>query len=285
MTSPHVQELELRFVEINHTVCTALTELLLQQQQQQQQQPEDTQPQRIWECISIVGCSGLSADLSSALPLGDCHLFSALTSALQHSRRLVFNHNNISYHGFCSLGALLKDKTNLTALHLKRDVLYGEHAHVLFEGLATNTTLRELVLNFCRFDAAGLQCLTRSLQQNSHIQALDMGACYLSDEQIEQLILALVDHPALQTLVLTLNSCHGRGTAALARLLSSPKCQLKALNLSHQKGPSHEVYREQVNGLTMASVITRRMTTISAIDQEIEHKVDVQGLAEAFKGQ
>jgi hypothetical protein len=216
--APSLTELEFRFLEIDREMTTALLELL---------------QTRIFSQISMVGCSApqdLFVGLANRLP-----------------KRLILNHNHIPYEGYVALGEALADPTknaNLTSLHLKRESLFGENARALFQGLHHhhhhhNTTLTELVLNFCRFHASGVDALCTCLQTNRHIQILDMGACYLGDAHVAQLVQSLRGHP-LKQLTLTLNSCHQLGIAAMYELLSSSttsgsSSQLESLDLSHQK--------------------------------------------------
>lgn len=209
--SPHVKDLEMRFVELDGTITEALKQLL-------SGNPRD------WQNISVIGCSG-------------CHgaFLTPLSMALEQCNRLIMNHNNLDYEGFQRLGQSLRTSRTLQSLHFKRDSLTGANATVLFEGLQVNNTLEELVLNFCRFDQQGIDALSMSLQRNTFIKTLDLGGCYLSDQFVEQIVSSLANHPSLESLVLTLNSCHERGTQAIARLLSSDSCRLMHLNLSHQK--------------------------------------------------
>lgn len=216
--SPHIQELEFRFVEFDPIVTRALISLL--------------NTPREWKSVSIIGCSGLG---------GSSQLFMQLVMSLDQVDKLILSHNDIHYHGFCSLGMCLPSNKKLTTLHLKRDCLSGDNARALFENLHSNTCLTELVLNFCRFDDEGVDALSQFLEQNTHIKLLDMGACYLPDEHIERIILALVGHPAIETLTLTLNSCHKRGIIAMAKLLQGDKCRLRRLDLSHQKDEHQKV--------------------------------------------
>jgi hypothetical protein len=287
--SPHVKELELRFLEIDSTVAAAVLELFTETTQ--------NEAHRKWESVSVIGCSTVpqgrmrpplesntvgtlggstttnnnnhshnnaSSSSSSSLvsrstsqtTVGvSSELFIAFTlSGMDHCKRLILNHNNIQYAGFCSLGMLLRFNSTLQTLHLKRDVLSGENARALLEGLQNNVTLKELVLNFCRFDDEGIQALSDCLsihkknQKKTTISAfasfpplelLDMGACYMSDSHVAQVVSSLVGHPTLTALVLTLNSCHAQGTAAMARLLQHSSCKLQALTLSHQKDAEH----------------------------------------------
>jgi hypothetical protein len=216
MESPHVKDLEMRFVELDDTISKALEELL-------------GRHSRDWQNISVVECTGCKGKF-----------WTPLSVALDRCKRLVLNHNNLDYGGFQRLGQSLRSNRTLKSLHLKRDSLIGANAAVLFEGLQANNTLEELVINFCRFDQQGVDALSKSLQNNASIKKLDLGACYLPDHFVEQVMSSLVDHPTLEALVLTLNSCHDRGTQAIARLLGSDYCRLTHLNLSHQKDEDNQ---------------------------------------------
>jgi Ran GTPase-activating protein (RanGAP) involved in mRNA processing and transport len=234
--SPHVQELELRFVTIDRTVATALVGLL---------------QDREWTSISITGCSGLNDDDED----GGRQVFAALCMALGKCQRLVLNHDQIPYAGFRSLGTLLRFNTYITTFHLKRDVLQGDNTRALFESMSNTTTLTVLVLNFCRFDDEGVNALCDCITHNTSIRILDMGACYLTDTQVERLLLSLVGHPVLHTLVLTLNSCHTLGSTAMEQLLVHVNCHLRTLNVSHQKDDDDHTSQSQQKKIQVSALV------------------------------
>jgi Ran GTPase-activating protein (RanGAP) involved in mRNA processing and transport len=179
---------------------------------------------------------------------------------LTNCQRLLLNHNDIQYPGFCSLGMFLSVNTTLTTLHLKRNFLNGDNCRALVDGIQDNTTLQELVLNFCRFDEPGVEALAECLGNNRHIRTLDLGACYLSDTHVELVVRSLVNHPALETLVLTLNSCHVRASRAMMQLLVATGCQLKSLNLSHQKDYDRNLEFAQQQKVCVLSLATALQT-------------------------
>lgn len=215
--SPFIKELEMRFVELDDIVGMALKELFSES------------PCRLWESISIVGCTGC-----------DGEFLEPLTLAMKQCKHLSLNHNNLDKNGFEQIGTALESTQSLKSFHMKRNTLYETNSKALFRSLRSNTQLKEMVLNFCRFDDKGVDVLSDSLQHNRTIQTLDLGACYLPDKFVAKVIHSLVGHPALTSLVLTLNSCHEEGTEALASLLSSADCQLVHLNMSHQKAGSNK---------------------------------------------
>jgi len=130
-----------------------------------------------------------------------------------------------------------------------------------------SSSLDTLVFNFCKFhDNETVQILGDFLrlqeqqycdhqhgdQPDCHhhpggLQSLDLGACYLRDEQIAMLIRSMSStsssktsssSSSIQNLVLIMNSCHDYSCYALAEWLSSSSCQLKVLRLSHQQRQS-----------------------------------------------
>eukprot|EP00980_Cylindrotheca_fusiformis_P009207 scaffold2003_cov139-Cylindrotheca_fusiformis.AAC.23 len=213
LDSPHVNELEIRFVEVDETVSDALEQVL-------------SCRSRTWQSISIIGCTGCEG-----------RLMTPLSKAMEKCHRLVLIYNNFDYPTFQQIGESLRcNHTVLKSLHLKRCSLSGTKANALFDGLEANDTLEELVINFCRFDEQGVRALANGLRTNTSVRTLDLGACYLSDIFVETIISSLVGrNRALDSLVLTLNSCHERGTKAVAEFLASDVCSLAHLNLSHQK--------------------------------------------------
>lgn len=254
--SPHVKELEMRFVELDDIVAVALMDLI------------GSPSTREWDRISIVGCTGCRGEF-----------LTPLTLAMKQCNHLTLNHNNIEADGFENIGAALQSNHSLRSFHMKRDTLYGKNASVLFEGLQSNSSLEDMVLNFCRFDENGIDALSKSLRNNSSIRQLDLGACYLPDNYVSRVIYALVDHPELTSLVLTLNSCHKEGTMALASLLSSPDCCLQHLNMSHQKSDSNKPCIE-----TLAAALTTNKSLVSLkLSRNSLHGSDLSSLIQTLQ--
>lgn len=253
--SPNVTELEMRFVEMDDIVASALLELL-------------SLPCREWDRISIVGCTGCRGEF-----------LAPLTLAMKKCKHLTLNHNNIEGEGFEKIGAALQSNHSLRSFHMKRDTLCGQNACDLFKGLQSNTLLEDMVLNFCRFDSKGIDALCESLKNNRSIRKLDLGACYLPDRYVARVIDSLVGHPALTSLVLTLNSCHEEGTMALASLLSSPNCCLQHLNMSHQKAGSNKPCME-----TLATALKINESLVSLkLSRNSLHGSDLSGLIQSLQ--
>jgi Ran GTPase-activating protein (RanGAP) involved in mRNA processing and transport len=106
-----------------------------------------------------------------------------------------------------------------------------------------------------------------------------MGACYLPDKHVERIIHALVGHPALETFILTLNSCHERGMNAMAKLLQADRCRLRHLNLSHQKDEHQKVSMEAFSD----ALTTNQTLTHLKLSRNRLLSNDVQLLFEALQ--
>mmetsp|Transcript_16857 Transcript_16857/g.40802 ORF Transcript_16857/g.40802 Transcript_16857/m.40802 type:complete len:879 (+) Transcript_16857:396-3032(+) len=156
-----------------------------------------------------------------------------------------------------------------------------------------SSSLDMLVFNFCKFhDNETVQILGDFLKlqeqqyfdhrngdqhdRNHHhhhpggLQSLDLGACYLRDEQITMLIRSMLStssskpppppsSSSIQNLVLTMNSCHDYSCYALAEWLSSSSCQLKVLRLSHQQRqsqPKNDTHLSQSNTINTVPAAT-----------------------------
>jgi len=151
-----------------------------------------------------------------------------------------------------------------------------------------SSSLDTLVFNFCKFhDNETVQILGDFLrlqeqqycdhqhgdQPDCHhhpggLQSLDLGACYLRDEQIAMLIRSMSStsssktsssSSSIQNLVLIMNSCHDYSCYALAEWLSSSSCQLKVLRLSHQQRqsqPKNDTHLSQSNTINTVPAAT-----------------------------
>ena len=164
--------------------------------------------------------------------------------------------------------------------------------------------LDTLAFNFCKFsDNETVQILgdfLRLQEQRQHcdhrcgrlnddhhrhhsggLQTLDLGACYLRDEQIAILIRSMSSTSSsrtssIQNLVLTLNSCHDYSCYALAEWLSSRSCQLKSLQLSHQQRQSqpNNQHLSQSNTTTGTLVASAEAAQIPSTSLTVGHNND-----------
>ncbi|KAG7373423.1 leucine rich repeat LRR-containing protein [Nitzschia inconspicua] len=234
--SSPLRDFELRFVDLSsREVQKALLKLF--------QAKLDTGSR--WRSVSFVGCYATPKAWSEILS-------PTLTQACD---KLVLNHNSLPLQAFASLGNAMRTSTaNLSTLHIQRETIQGDKAKAFFgdqtsksNEIAPLCKVQELMLNFCRLDVPAVQALSRSyLRSNEKLQVLDLGACYLQDQQVFSIVNAVSDKPSLHTLVLTLNQCHMQGSLALHELLSSPLCRLRHLNLSHQKHQGRKLHMASV---------------------------------------
>jgi hypothetical protein len=236
-------ELELRFVDLSEPeVHHALLHLL---------QAKRDDP---WKSVAFVGCDASHVAWKMVLS-------STIVTCCQE---LTLNHNSLPKVAFESLGNALRThvdpddsfKPRLVSLHIQRETIHGDKAKALFgsntlnERMSANCAmvrLQELILNFCRLDVVATQILSRQYlrRYSQNLQILNLGACYLQDHQMFSVLNALIPESSqnqLHTLILTLNHCHTEGCMALKELLQSPCCQLRHLNLSHQKLPSGKIF-------------------------------------------
>jgi hypothetical protein len=234
-----LQQLEFRFVTLSSSpeLLSAVQDLVQAKQKMGS----------CWKSISLVGCCATPQAWSKILLYdhGCC-------SIVQACEELVLNHNSLPLEAYQSLGDAMRSASttiataaNMTCLHIQRETITDDNAKALFGRRTTSTCVvssphlkvPELILNFCRLDDGAVHTLSRQyLRYNDQLQILNLGACYLSDRQLFSIFNALCNHkPALHTLILTLNHCHTQGCLALQELLSSSHCQLRHLNISHQK--------------------------------------------------
>jgi Ran GTPase-activating protein (RanGAP) involved in mRNA processing and transport len=101
----------------------------------------------------------------------------------------------------------------------------------LFLAIARNISLEELNLDGCQLQAQGVVMnIAFGLRLNQNIRTLTLDSCYLEDEEVSQILVAVEGHPTLTKLSLQRNSCHTKGMAAIATLLHNN--QLQHLDLS-----------------------------------------------------
>lgn len=184
-----------------------------------------------WKSIHISHCSGLVNDAimtcvsSTNIP----NLF------LQQS---VINAQTT----YCLTYGL---KYNKELLSLKLSIPWdATTSRNLATSLARNFSLQELSLeNSTNFDEPGVvRNLSFGLRLNQHLQSLNLDGCYLQDEQVSSILLALDGHSSILRLSLKHNSCHDQGMAAIASLLHAN--QLQELDMSFLVRPTKE-QREQ----------------------------------------
>lgn len=269
--SPFLDSLELRFVTFDGQVSAAFQELLLSSPSS-----GESARCRIWKSISITACSGFSSD--------DYHVISSILA--DSCQNFAWTKNDTPPSGMASFGLgldLMKSKPadhhgrsfgGLHSLVIQRETLSSGNCKLLLHGLSSNTSIKRLALTFCKFDEEGCRDFAEILAQNSALQTLDLGACYLTDRQLATILFALGGHPSLKKFILTLNSCHKLASQTLGKLLEGDHIpNLEDLNLSHQKTDSGSISIEPL------AIALRANSSLKILDLS-RNNVDDNGFRE-----
>eukprot|EP00668_Euglena_longa_P000283 GGOE01000378.1.p1 GENE.GGOE01000378.1~~GGOE01000378.1.p1 ORF type:complete len:715 (+),score=123.93 GGOE01000378.1:47-2191(+) len=127
---------------------------------------------------------------------------------------------------------------SLTSLNLEMTHLCGadleDFSDVALQGLgkalAGPCALRTLKLKWNFLQAQGAEILSKSLNVNRNLTALDVGRNFLGDEGLMKLVEGINRHPALTALGVAANGITSRGAAALANWLPQA-AQMRALDI------------------------------------------------------
>lgn len=151
---------------------------------------------------------------------------------------------------------------SLTSVPISRDA-----SKIMFEdGLKTtrrNHNLSGLMLRGCSFEdklvlpdkdddgsclksQSPTQHLVQGLRLNTTLKFLDLSLVFRTDHELESILYAIVDHPALTKLDLEGSVVGPRSIKALKTVLQSPKCRIKALDLS-QLNRLHGIGKEHMS--------------------------------------
>jgi hypothetical protein len=155
--------------------------------------------------------------------------------------------------------ALRGNRGRLDYVSLSSMPITPKAANIIFEqGLKTtrrNPNLGGLMLRGCAFPdeeavsglllqpledfdsntttSAAHHSLARGLQQNTTLKFLDVSLVFWTDRQLAAILNAIVGHPSLTKLDLEGSVVGPLSLRALRKVLSSPRCRVKALDLSH----------------------------------------------------
>lgn len=180
----------------------------------------------------------------------------------QAARLELISHSNIRFLPPASMtlsvarvlrDALRGNRGRLDYVSLSSIPITSQAAEILFEqGLRTtrrNPNLGGLMLRGCAFqdeascDESGdedeqlrhtnpAQHLARGLKLNTTLKFLDISLVFWSDRQLETILNAIEGHPTLTKLDLEGSVFGPLSIQALKNVLKSPRCRLKALDLS-----------------------------------------------------
>jgi hypothetical protein len=172
-----------------------------------------------WKSVHIAQCSGLVNDVIMACmsspnitsfavvqPMVNTQTSYCLTYGLKYNKQLQSLKLSIGWDAATSRSL---------AMALARNVSLQE----LSIENSTNLEQPGVVMNF-----------SFGLRLNHHLESLNLDGCYLQDDHVSSLLLALDGHACIKKLSLKRNSCHSKGMSAVATLLQAN--QIEELDLS-----------------------------------------------------
>jgi hypothetical protein len=245
--SPHVDELFLGYIDIDHRVSLALIGLF--------------QGDRTWQRLALQGCSGQVSEICVAIMVSQSNVES-----------LCLYHNELEYSGFCSLSMILaSNPSKLTTLDLEEFICW-DSAQALALALRRNTTLQVLDLHLCGFDDQAPEYFAFGLLKNRHLTKLQLAKCNLGDAGATRIIRALVDHPSISQVYLDCNFCHSYAFQAIARMLQSNRTpKLSLLSLDHQNAFDERVDIEiQISPIAEALHTNTTLKELSLANNSID---------------
>lgn len=208
--SPHIDEVFLGYLAMDHRVYVALIDLF--------------KTERQWKRLSVQGCVDHVAEVCVALIATSCHVES-----------LCLYYNELDYSGFSSLAmALALNPSKLVSLEVK-DYLSHDAASALSSGLEKNSTLKNLNLSGCRFQDGAISQLVPGLSRNRHLQSIQWQQCHIQDGDVATILSSLRDHPKISGIDLDCNFCHSNSFEVLASMLENNyTVNLTSLSVGHQ---------------------------------------------------
>lgn len=279
VATPHLQSLELRFIDFDAEISDAFQSLLMTKTNSKQSTPNDDMDDddegigRIWKSITLTACSGLNQED-----------FSALALVLMKNQCLELNWQHNYYHEsgssssseggglLLSLGVAMSLSQSLQTMQMTRQDLRREQDVMALLGRGLGPATTKMVFNFCKFDKVDV--LAEAIAQNTSLEELDLGACYLQDDQMEPIVNAMVGHPSLKILILTLNSCKRKTSEAMATVLQHSRCRLESIDLGHQT-PYH-YQAPNPSRISTTSIATATTTSMAATN------LDMHSIAKAL---
>ena len=232
--NPHINELFLGYVGINHEISMALVDLVVndltatERISRTNAAPATNENhgtgQKVWKRIALQGCPERVGETCVAI-----------LASQGRVKSLCLYQNHLDYHSFCSLGMVLSmNPPTLTTLDLEEHII-GDCAAALASGLSRSRVLEVLDLHDCRFDDRAIFELSKGFQQNKHIQMIQLTRCNLLDHQCAELLRGLRRHPTIRKIYLDCNFCDMYSISAMAdmiRLNETPN--LRILTFKHQ---------------------------------------------------
>jgi Ran GTPase-activating protein (RanGAP) involved in mRNA processing and transport len=169
-----------------------------------------------WQSVKLSMCIGLVNDV--------------LMACMSQQVTRFHLQSGVNHETLFALSFGLKYSKPLLHLSLSVDIS-RESANWLTKAIARNTWLETLDLSSSSIDGPAVGSLGFALRLNRTLKKLIFDGCYLKDDQVSSLLMALQDHPELRVLSLQQNSCHTQGMSAIASLLHYN--DLERLDLSY----------------------------------------------------
>ena len=290
--NPHVNELFLGYIGIDHRITMALVDLVVNDNAASTESGDafdsaattTTRPNlsvnpKIWKRIALQGCPERVGETCVAL-------------LASHGRvqSLCLYQNELDYHAFCNLGMVLAmSPPNLTTLDLE-EYIVGDNALALASGLSRSRTLEVLDLHDCRFDDRAIFALSNGLQQNRHIQMVQLTRCALLDHQCAELLRGLRNHPTIRKLYLDDNFCGMYSITAMADMLrSNGTPNLEVLTFKHQfklrssPSPDAPLYSPAIRSFGESLATNSTLKTLAFANNRLDREC-VQHLMAGVKG-
>ena len=223
----HISALVLRHVTLDAAVTAALLHLI-------ESKDDDN---HCWESISFDRCR----DSGGVANNNNNNNLSRILSAMLTPTRGVSVKKLVLIQPLHSALAMVGKKLHETTHHLETLKIQGEisthDAEVLAEGVAANSTLTCLDCSQCFFDKNdndSFMILMAGISRHQRLRTLRLEACFLEDEQLEQLFRHDRLPTSIQEIYLGVNFLQSRGTRALATLLQNTHHSLQKLDMSRQ---------------------------------------------------
>ena len=260
--SPHVNELFLGYIEMDHEIAMALVDLF----------HED----RIWKRLTLQGC-----------PDNITEVCTTLLVARGNIESMCIYQNDLEYHGFCSLGMILaSNPKHLTTLDLD-EYLLSEGAAALAEGLKRNQTLKVLDLHDCRFIGEAASLMAEGFRSNFHLQILQLSHCELGDNEVAELLESLKDHPAIEAIFVDCNYCGSKTSQALSSMLTDNRTpKLQKLSVRHQHDARSEFRTPDIQATLDIDTLSSSLSRNSCLQDLCltQNRLNLQELATLMAG-
>eukprot|EP00475_Leptophrys_vorax_P017116 TRINITY_DN2365_c0_g1_i1.p1 TRINITY_DN2365_c0_g1~~TRINITY_DN2365_c0_g1_i1.p1 ORF type:complete len:663 (-),score=144.23 TRINITY_DN2365_c0_g1_i1:38-2026(-) len=159
-------------------------------------------------------------------------------------RDLNLAKNSIGNEGAAALVAMLKLNTGLNKLDLRANKIESTGISQLPDALEVNVTLSILMLSANRLGNAGCALLGDCIRRNKGLCRLNVENNFIHDMGVREIVDALLDSPGsmVRELGLGKNQIGTVGAQHLARLLSSPLCNLKTLDIASNRFSSEGLH-------------------------------------------